>query len=191
MRSPLLGKHSSICFSCESLEEPVWHTSYRWTSVGASWKVVTHTASLCGLSARPRRSTGLCRAHQDDTGQHWNSASCCWEHLSGLLSVKGLNDYPWPRLSWIRCFQLLPSGRQYRIIKSRMTRLKQSFFPGAVKVMNIAWVLLNVSAPGGLTIKPFSFCNNVTYMSHKRYWCCCCTCVLFFNSLKFLLNILF
>lgn len=56
------------------------------------------------------------------------SISCCLRRTKAITSDPSHPAYP--------MFDLLPSGRRYRSIKSRTSRLMNSFFPWAIRTVN-------------------------------------------------------
>ena len=91
--------------------------------------------SCCGLS-------GLCRMGKNIRHPGLSSPSkvvVVRINLGHLSSLQGLEHHPWPNTSCLPQLQLLLSGRWYSTIQSHTTRLKNSFFPQAVKLMNTAW----------------------------------------------------
>ncbi len=69
---------------------------------------------------------------------HRHPVNYHWEHLSQALPGQGKEHHQGcltpPTMDWL--FTLLPSGRRYRSLCSHTSRLRKSFFPKAVTLLN-------------------------------------------------------
>ena len=77
---------------------------------------------------------GTTEGSANGTVHHWGQASCHPGPLYQVVSEEGRKNSSHPSH---RLFSLLPHGKRYRSAKSRSKRLLNSFYPQAIRLLNI------------------------------------------------------
>ncbi len=83
-----------------------------------------------------------------------------------------------------RLLSLLPSGRRFRSIRSRTSRLRDSFFPQAIRLMNSHKQLTYITLPltqhaMHCTLTPFNWTTRTHCTNHNLRHCICIICCTF------------
>jgi hypothetical protein len=143
----------------------------------------------------------LQRVVADRPVHHWVRAPCHPGHLYQAVSEEGQKNCQNSSHPCHRLFTLLPSGKWYRSIGSRTNKLRDSFYPQAIRQLNSQLLLHRLSAmtllhwPYTLThthyiVTPLSNPTHIHYIrtlkpkqhTQKTFTLiCCCYAILYFT----------
>ncbi len=106
------------------------------------WRVSSAPVSLCGTAAALLLRRGLCRgvvrAAQRTVGSRLPTITDLYTARCRGRALRIMKDSTHPAHG---LFQPLPSGRRLRSIRSKTTRLRNNFFPEAVRLLNSSHAL--------------------------------------------------